>query len=196
MKLAQDETRITLGNEVITLRPTLRAALRLERRFGGFDKMLRSLMDGSISTMVAIVAEGSNNDARAITLIDTLHTLPLYRVIETLTDALLAFVLVLAGIDPEAELPKDDKARQASRMTFADYHAKLFRLATGWLGWAPDDAWRATPAEITEAYAGRVEMLQAIFGGGSKEQTRSDVSLDEKFRLVFGSMTSVHQRMG
>ena len=42
--LASNETRIVVDNEVtIYLRPTLRAAMRLERRYGGFDALLRGI---------------------------------------------------------------------------------------------------------------------------------------------------------
>jgi hypothetical protein len=53
-------------------------------------------------------------------------------------------------------------------MSFTEYHAKLFRLATGWLGWTPEAAYDATPTEITEAYKGRLELLSAVFGSGDQ----------------------------
>ena len=39
-------------------------------------------------------------------------------------------VLALAGVDTDQ--PK--QAGEGERITFAEYHAKLFRIATGWPG--------------------------------------------------------------
>ena len=69
------------------------------------------------------------------------------------------------GFDPDNPAPASD----GERITFADYHAKLYRIATGWLGWSPQHAWDATPNEILEAYQGHLEMLRAVHGGGEPD---------------------------
>jgi len=40
----------------------------------------------------------------------------------------------------------------------------------GWLGWSPEQTFNAAIPDILTAYRGRVEMLNAIFGGGENEQ--------------------------
>ena len=49
-------------------------------------------------------------------------------------------------------------------MTREDYFKWLFRAATGWLGWTPQEALKANMPYIEEAYQGRVDFIQAIFG--------------------------------
>lgn len=49
-------------------------------------------------------------------------------------------------------------------MSQADYHAWLYKAATGWLGWSPAAALAATLPEIHLAYEGRIDLLGAIFG--------------------------------
>ena len=70
----------------------------------------------------------------------------------------------------------------AARLGLPGPHGDAHAHLPGWLGWAPEQAWNATPAEITEAYKGRRELLSAMFGSGSSndntitkpdEQTRS-----------------------
>ncbi|MBN8965876.1 MAG: hypothetical protein J0H89_10980 [Rhizobiales bacterium] len=73
---------------------------------------------------------------------------------------------LIAGVDPDNITPAADTGE---RMTFQDYHAKLYRIATGWLGWTPETAWNATPTEIIEAYKGHLERLRAIHGGADSD---------------------------
>src|SRR5690606_7398101 len=59
----------------------------------------------------------------------------------------------------------DDRPRpDAKPIPWGEAIQNLYRVATGWLGWTPETAWSATPAEITEATAGHVERLVAIHG--------------------------------
>lgn len=48
--------------------------------------------------------------------------------------------------------------------------AQLFRVGTGWLGWPPAVVLDAPLPHLIEAQRGRVEMLNGIFGGGSKDK--------------------------
>lgn len=50
-------------------------------------------------------------------------------------------------------------------MSHAEYHAWLFRIGTGWLGWSEADTLDSTLSGIRQAYEGRLELLKAIFGG-------------------------------
>lgn len=52
-------------------------------------------------------------------------------------------------------------------MTFTEYLGLLFKSATGWLGWSPADALASPMPMIEAAMEGRIEMLKAVFGGGS-----------------------------
>ena len=164
--LAADEITITVAREAITLRPTLRAAMRLERAFGGFDKLIEAIDGGSVTAMAAVIRESSDGDSDVPRLIEGLADMPLHRGIEVLKEPLVSHVLRLAGHDGSEESGEGSN----ERITFAEHHARLYRLATGWLGWSPETAWTSTASEIIEAYAGRIELLQAIFGTGTKSE--------------------------
>jgi len=168
MRLADDEITIKLDHETIYLRPSLRAAFRLERRHGGFDKIIRGIADGNFSIMADVIREGADPRSSFAAFLDCIDELPLRLAIERISEPLIAYVMTLTGVDSgETSEPKPD----AERIPFAEYHTRLFRLATGWLGWTPADAWEATPAEITEAYQGRLDLLSAMFGSGKSEET-------------------------
>ncbi|KIZ43099.1 MULTISPECIES: hypothetical protein [Rhodopseudomonas] len=165
MRLADDEITITLDQETIYLRPSLRAAFRLERRHDGFDKILKGIADGNVSIMADVIRESAYERSSLLDLLECITVLPLSIAVDRIAEPLIAHVLILAGIDSAAAEPQPD----AERIPFAEYHTRLFRLATGWLGWPPTDAWNATPAEITEAYQGRRELLTAMFGSGKTD---------------------------
>ena len=179
MRLAQDEITIDLGHEVIRLRASLRAAFRLERRHGGFDKIIKGIADGNLGLMADVIRESADPRSTFAEFLAGIDALPMGLALARISEPLIAHVMALAGADDDAPT---EPSPDSERIPFAEYHTKLFRLATGWLGWTPADAWEATPAEITEAYQGRREMLSAMFGGGKPddntitnpdEQTRS-----------------------
>jgi hypothetical protein len=163
-----DEITITFDGERIVLRPTLRAAMRLERRFEGFDNLIRGVVDQNLSIMSPLVEETA--DYPRNNLVDFLNYgvgKPLALKLGSITEKLLALTMALAGVDfddlQEVIASEDEKT------PYAEHHTRLFKLATGWLGWSPEDAWNATPGEIKAAYEGRLDMLKAIFGGGEEK---------------------------
>ncbi|MCA6124560.1 phage tail assembly chaperone [Bradyrhizobium sp. WSM 1704] len=170
MRLANDEIVVVLPSGTIRLRPTLRAAFRLERDYGGFQKLSENIAAWRLSTITDVIRLGAVNPTAAELMIayETLEA------IEALREPLLRFVMLLAGVDDNQSGTKATR----TPMSYDQYFSKLFRLATGWLGWTPDQAWNATPAEITEAYNGRMEMLSAIFGNGKEtdDNTVTDIS--------------------
>jgi hypothetical protein len=171
MRLAEEIT-IRIGHEAISLRPSLRAAYRLERRHNGFGSILRAIADGNLGMMADVINESTEDNCDLVALLSDTNALPFGLKLDVICEPLLQHVMALAGFDDKA--PQDTP--QAQRITFAEYHAKLFQIATGWLGWTPADAWHATPAEIIEAHKGRLDMLKAIFGSGEPDQV-SDTSL-------------------
>lgn len=149
----------------IALRPSLRAAALLERRHG-FQKLFAGCCDGNLTLMADVIDASSDRQDFLNTIIDV----PLAQVIPPLLESLPSFVLTLAGVDPDSE----SESQSGESIPFADYHAKLFRIGTGWLGWSPEVTLNATAAEITEAYNGHVEMLRAIHGGGDETGRATD----------------------
>jgi hypothetical protein len=184
MRLA-DETTIEFDHEVIRLRATLRAAFRLERQHGGFDKIIHAIADGNLSVMADVVRESSNVTLRRF--LDCVGKLPLRTAIERMTEPLSAHVLALAGVDGETSKAEPG----AERIPFSEYFPKLFRLATGWCGMSPSEAWEATPAEITEAYKGRLELLGAMFGGRKATDEPNDANSRRELNAI-GDLTNFH----
>jgi hypothetical protein len=187
VKLADDIT-VILAGEAITLRPSLRFAIRLERRPGSFAKLARDVMDGSLTAACDIIRDHADSRFLETRIFDA--------GIERLQSPLLAYVMALAGIDPE-DAPANDNAKNATvaysrkSVPFSEHLAGLYRIGTGWLGWTPDTTLDATPAEISEAYQGRLDMLKAIFGASDTEDAPSNASLDDKFKSAFGSIGTV-----
>ena len=183
-KLAERIT-ITLGADSIELRPSLRFAIRLERRPGSFAALVQAIPDGSLTAACDILGDHVTMSAHMQDAV--------FNVLSDLRDPLLTYVMACAGIDPE-DLPANDNGKSdtvsVSRKTvpFSEHRAALDRRGSGGLGWTPADTLDATPAEITEAYKGRLDMLKSIFGGGEEAPAKpSGISLDDKFKTAFGS---------
>jgi hypothetical protein len=158
------EIKITVESETIRLRPTLRAAYRLERRYNGFDKLATAVADGNLTVMADIVTECSSYCSSIPDFLRVLDGMPLRGSVEYLSTPILKLIFAMAGLsDDPADQPKD--ADNGETIAFADYHEKLFGIGCGVLGWTPDTTWQATPAEILAAYHGRMDLLATIFGG-------------------------------
>ena len=87
-------------------------------------------------------------------------------------EELIAFVMKLAGA-------KQGDAPSAEPIPYPEYFSRLYKLATGWLLWSPDQAWAASPNEIVAAFHGRMDQLKAVHGSGEKEPdsgTTTDIS--------------------
>jgi hypothetical protein len=168
MRLADANLIVRVEGQEFILRPTLRAAYRLERQFGGFAPLMRQLLDGSLTAMAAVIREASSNPSDLPAFLEGIQSMPLRTGIDPLRTVLITFVCDLAGIDPDQQ----DEPRPSSRMEAKDYHEHLFKIGTGWLGWTPEATWNATIPELRAAYEGRLEMLKAIFGS-EKDKTET-----------------------
>jgi hypothetical protein len=188
MKIA-DTITVTIAGEPVTLHPALRHAIRLERRPGSFAALVQEVIDGSLTAACDLI--GDHLDM-------TPHTQDaVFNVLPDLRDPLLAYVMALAGIDAD-DMPANDNGKSAnlsaSRKTvpIGEHLTGLYRLGTGWLGWSPADTLDATPAEIREAYAGRLDMLKSIFGGSDDATaSKSDLPLDDKIKTAFAGFTTI-----
>ncbi|MDB5616163.1 hypothetical protein [Tardiphaga sp.] len=160
MQLASNDVEIKVGRETLYLRPTLRAAFRLEQKYDGFEKLIRAIYTGHLAAYGDVIREGTGQRSALTDYLDNAGDTPLVVSLDLLVGPMCDFIVSLTG-DAEAAV----EASKGSPISFKEYHTKLYRLATGWLGWPPAAAWEATPAEILEAYQGRTEMLASIFGG-------------------------------
>lgn len=174
---------IQLGDKSFDLKPTLRAAFYFNQKYDGFHNLSRYLAEGSLTTSMDLITWTVTDKAKwaAYALASEGS---LMQDLMAARDQLIDFVLVLAGNDQA-----NDKPHTGKTISFEEYHTTLFRIATGWLSWSPDEAWNATPAEIITAQQGRLEMLKAIFGGG-KDDNQVDVA-EGSLANVKGSLNAL-----
>jgi hypothetical protein len=175
VSLGNDEIRISIDNETVILRPTLRASMRLERRYG-YARLVSDIASGSVSAISDVIAECSTTHTTIPQVLRSLDRHPLKRGIEALSVPCLNLVLKMCGVDDDA--PSKGEAT-GETMPWAEYHAKLFGIATGWLLWSPSDTWNATPSEIVAAYKARCEMIGAVFGGKTEDDPQSPLKQSE-----------------
>jgi hypothetical protein len=168
-----DTIRIELAGEAVVLHPALRHAIRLERRPGGFKRLIAEVQDSSLTAACEVIAPHYH------------HPLLMNRVfdagLDKLAEPLTRYVIACAGLDGEANA----EPGKGKTVTFGDYLASLYRIGTGWLGWTPDTTLDSTPHEIMEAHKGRVELLKSIFGGSEDDKPKA--ALGDKFRAFFST---------
>jgi hypothetical protein len=176
--LAADAITIELDGEVIPLRPTLRAAIRLERNFG-LPKVLADLQAGSYTMVANIVGEGSGSACVAGHQMSRIAGPGLGSRLQAIIGPCLAFLVQLYGLDEEAAGEPDPSA---PLITYSAHFAHLYRVATGWLGWSAATALDTSPAEIMAAAQGRRELisdiLRAVFGAPAEAEPVFDETRD------------------
>ena len=180
-RLASETITITLDGHPVELVPTLRAALRRARQYGDYAALIRKLSEGDTETLAAVIQEGAGMADALPVLFAEFERQGVLPVLAKLIAPASLFVVMLAG--PESD---DDgtSTKTGEPMTFADFHSRLFRIGTGWLGWTPAQAWAATPSEILAAHEGRTDMLKAIFGGG-EDKPKTKGKLSDRLRDFF-----------
>jgi hypothetical protein len=182
MKLGADGIYVELAGEGFELRPSLRASMRLVRRHG-LSGLLAAVQGFNITTIMDVLREGS---IKPSLLLAEIAAVGLHAVRNRLTGSLAEFVLAVAGIDPDDATPTESAPGKpvAPERVFA----QLFGIATGWLGWTPEEAWNATPAEIIAARVGRADLisdvLKAVFGSAEVSGATTDVYTEEQLRKI------------
>jgi hypothetical protein len=172
MQLAANSFTLKLGDKSLDLKPSLRAAVFLNQKYAGFQNLSRYIAEGSLTTSTDLIT-WTVDDKQAwadYALTDTRSMMP---DVMAARDQLLDFVPVLTGSNTKSDQPQTGKP-----ISFDEYFTRLFKIGTGWLGWSPDVTWNATPSEILAAFEGRQEMLTALFGSKSEEQSADEQSAD------------------
>ena len=185
--LAADDTVLQIDGAALRLRPSLRAAVRLERRFGGFSGLLKAIGEGSVSALVALAVECGEPGAEAIILAPSAE--PWSVRLDRLAPQLADLTLSLADVDPQAKPgPRIERPTTGRTITHAEALAELFGVATGVLGWPPATAWAATPAEIKAALDAKVRMIRAENGIPEPEDDDPFAPLDSEGLAELASM--------
>ena len=63
-------------------------------------------------------------------------------------------------------------------------------IGCGWLGWTPQTVRNSHLQDLSNAYIGKIKMLQACYGGGEEETKRAvkkQPATLEKFEELFGA---------
>jgi hypothetical protein len=182
MQLGADGIYVELAGEAFELRPSLRACTRLVRRHG-LPALLVAAQEFNTTIIADMLREAGIKPAL---LLAEIAAIGLGTVRNRLTEPLVQFVLAVAGIDP------DDTSTPAlvtgTPMTPAEYHAELFKAATGWLGWTPEEAWNATPAEIIAAKGGQTDLitdvLKAVFRSPDQPSATADHYTEKQLKQI------------
>lgn len=65
-------------------------------------------------------------------------------------------------------------------MSLSEYYDGLAEIALGWLGWTEDELFKADVNAIAVGFAGKTDMLRAVFGksenGQASNEAKSKVS--------------------
>jgi len=153
MKLGADGIYVELAGETFELRPSLRASMRLARRHG-LPALYVAAQDFNVTVIADVLREAA---IKPSLLLAEIAAIGLGKVRNRLTGPLVQFVLAIAGIDPTDATPS--KPATGRPIDPEQVFAQLFGVATGALGWAPEEAWNATPAEIIAAHNGQTAHL-------------------------------------
>ncbi|MGB6119578.1 MAG: hypothetical protein WBF87_15285 [Mesorhizobium sp.] len=172
MRLAPEAIQIVHGGNTVHLRPSLRAAYRLETRF-----RLKNIIDGmaecNVEIIDAIIAETATDpiEARRLLIgsIDSFGVRHLQSFAVPLT-SVLAYSYGIAD-DPDEDHHAHKRARAGKPVSILDSLASIYQIATGWLGWSAEDALNSTPAQIIAAQDGFIAKLRATHGVGDAGHT-------------------------
>lgn len=188
MRLAISNTVITIDGTPVVLRPSLRAAYRLEAKHG-FKAVFAGVIAGNLSIMADVIELAADYPSTLPCLFREIEQSGIIR-LDVLKLPLLNFLSDLLGMDAPAEEKASDQPSRndAPRLTLAEHFESLFEIGTGWLGWTPADTWAASPAEIEAAYAGRVKLLKTIFGSGEAQPEAKPATLDDKIRMTMAAL--------
>ena len=175
---ASDEITLAHGDITVRLRPSLRAASTLERSHDGFANLFRRIEQFHTGTVREIILIAATDRKGAAAFLDTVSRLPICRFVEIAQASLARLCMgFIPAVDP------DQKPRPNAKPTpWHEFYSGLFRTATGWLHWTPEQAWNATPTEISEAFAGHIAMLKAIHGSSDDAEKQDALpDLDATF---------------
>lgn len=165
-QLAYDAIALEYGGHAVFLRPSLRAAMHLERLHGGFPELLRKLGEFDTFTVWHVITAGAGKSA-ADTLFSYVATQPLSGFFNAAYATLFEFYKALTLQTAETQ---KQPLKNANPRPWADAFKDLYGYATGWMGWPPETAWNATPQEITDAFEAHMSKLIAIHGAPEEEE--------------------------
>lgn len=179
LRPAYDEIVLEHGSDAVILRPSLRAATTLERTQDGFERLFQRIAEFHTGTVREIILTAATDRKEAAAFLDGMSRLPIIRFAEIAQAQLAGLV---AGFIPQPHA--NAKSSPGKAVPWREAYRDLYRYATGWLHWSPDQAWNATPTEITDALAAHFEMLKAIHGSAEDEPDTTSAYSPEQLRKI------------
>ena len=180
----RDQVTLRHGQLAVVLRPTLRAAIQLERLHGNWSGFLLRLDQTHLATVRAFIEASAVNHDAAEAFLTSFENVPLRIIKEAVTGPLSELVALLLA--PMTENRAGEvKAANSKPKPWSEAYAELFRFGTGWLGWTPAETWAATPTEIAQALEGQMQKLIAMNGGSeSSEQEPKNEYTPERLKEI------------
>jgi len=189
---AYDEITFEYGGNAVFLRPSLRAAIHLERLNNGFPALLRKIDEFDTLTVRAAITYGTDG-AAADALLTYAATQPLSGFKQAAQAPLFNLVAALMPQSPEGQAKTESPG---TPMPWSEVYCELFKLATGWLGWTPATAWNATPQEITDAFSAHIAKLKAIHGSAENDQDDTGQTADQRQANIEAGLDPEFDRAG
>lgn len=158
-----DEFTLSHGGNTVRLRPSLRAAMRLERLLDGFGPLITMLDQFDTATIRNMILIAASDYSAAQRFLASISNQPLQTYRHAVTASLSS--LLAAFFPSETTDTTSTNTTPEKPVPWSEAYAQLYQIGTGWLGWTPAETWTATPTEITQALEGRVAHLIAMNGG-------------------------------
>lgn len=189
---AYEEVVIAHDGYTVTLRPSLRAAVTLESRFG-FPALYRALDDFSITVISEIILAASRSRQDAAAFLLSLVGKPLFPFFLSVRQPLAELVSMLTPA-PDTKA----KATTGKPVAWPDFYSDLYEKATGWLRWPPETAWNATPTEIDRSYLAFIERSRWLGGSSEDDKQPTDKAPDpeQAARNLAAGLDPEFDRMG
>lgn len=191
---AETEFELSHGGNTVRLRASLRAALHLERLHDGFGPLFQRIDTFDTATIRHVILIAATDRSTAEAFLSHMATQPI-RALAEATHGPLATLCAALMPSPTTSSAKP-RTTSAKTMPWADYYSELFQIATGWLGWTPDTAWNATPAEITCAFDGHVAKLKAIHGSAEDQDDSTAENQEQRERNIAAGLDPDFDRDG
>ncbi|UWR59116.1 hypothetical protein [Phaeobacter inhibens] len=154
------------GGNTVWLRPSLRAATRLEALQNGFPALLAKISQLDTTTLRNVISYAATDQDAAQVVLRGMAETSLRDIQQACISPVYALImaLTLTGSDDE---PASENAKPVA---WADLYADLFKSATGRLGWTPQNAWNATLPEILQALEGHADWMNVLHGSPEEDQ--------------------------
>ena len=168
-----DEFTLSHGGYTVRLRPSLRAAMRLERLHEGFGPLITKLDQFNTTTIRNVILIAASDYSAAERFLALISTKPLQAYRHAVKGPLSS---LLAAFFPSEATDTSTSTTPEKSVPWSEAYAQLYQIGTGWLGWTPAETWAATPTEITQALEGRVAHLIAMNGGAGNTETTTSAA--------------------